>query len=218
MIKSLNISLINPPEGTVFPYKRKVLTEKLFKAPTRPKSTTSSSYSSSYLENLLKYPQYIDYLKDTIIHPGNQVYVITEQLDIEVYTIYRIVKKFHYRNEEENLLDGKVFLYDRKGDCNKINLNLASFLTCIDNDIACSISGSNFAYSSCHICSSLHEVIFILENVLIHRTINRLKESVDKGNAQKKKLEHFKNLIKKYQLMYKDIMKYYESGHFWDGY
>lgn len=214
LIKSLNISFINPPEGTIFPYKRKVLTEKVFKAPARPKSTISSSY----LENLLKYPQYIDYLKDTIIHPGNQVYVITEQLDIEIYTIYRIVKKYHYRNEENNILDGKIFLYDRKGECTKINLNLASFLTCIDNDVTCSISGSNFAYSSCHICSSLHEVIFMLENVLIHRTINRLKESVEKGNAQKKKLEHFKNLIKKYQQMYKDIMKYYESGHFWDGY
>ncbi len=213
LIKSLNISFINPPAGAVFPYKRKVLTEKLFKAPQRPKT----NISISYLENLLNYPQYIEFLKDTVIHPGNQVFVITEKLDIEVYTIFETVKNYYFRNENKSPLDGKVYLYNRKGEHDKININLKSFLNCIDNNIACSIGNGNFGYN-CYICSSLHEAIFMLENVLIHSTIKNLKESIEKGNAQKKKLEHFKNLIKKYQQMYKDIMKYYESGHFWDGY
>lgn len=212
MIKSLNISVINPPEGTVFPYKRKVLVEKLFQYPERPKT----SFTSSYLENLLNYPKYITYLKETIIHPGNKVYIITEQLEIKVYTIYKILNNYNYRNEKSSPLEGKVYLYDGTGQCDKININLGSFFNCIDNNISCTISGSNFAYGSCYICSSLREAIFMLENVLIHKTIKRLKESIDKGNAQKKKLEHFKNLIKKYQQMYKDIIKYYESGNFWN--
>ena len=79
MIKSLNISIIEPPASALFFLKRRVLVEK-----TIPRISNNFDNTSD---------KYINLIKDTKAYPGNKIWVIKENLDVEVYTINRIIRQ-----------------------------------------------------------------------------------------------------------------------------
>lgn len=192
MINSLNINIIEPPANAVFSYRRNVLFEKLNKRIHHYRTNGSTDFTHEYIENLIQ----------TKAHPGNQVWIIKDSLDVEVYTIARIIHRSRYPDSKT---DGKVLFYGRNGKADNVYIYFNKFMECVDYNsyffFGCDGIGN------CHICSSESEMLYMLKNHLITRKITFLKTSLKERNMQIKKLEYNKKFVKRLLKIQKEIEK-----------
>jgi hypothetical protein len=196
MINSLNINIIPPPTSAVFFYKRKVLTEKLNKL-ERATRTHDFPYDCSL--------KYIQFIKDTKASSGNQIWIISKSnLDVYVYTIFRIENERHYEPEK---LSGHILLYDKKGVDTRIALNV--FLECVDSYRSFRM-WNGYGYGNnmgdCYVCSSEKETLLLFKNYLISYKISFLKGTHKNVSVETK--EYRKNLIKKLKKTQKEVDNY----------